>query len=317
MTERDALDPSPSDFPKPPGISRYLAVVGLTLYAILVWYIGWQKVRDELANANLGLILFAAFLTITATWIRALKWRYALGPGHNAVGLFFMSKATGNWSPGRLGEFAPMALRRHRTPKIGAWIMLDRVLEIAVTLGLGLMGLYLINILEPELYVIVFIVAICGGAGGIYILTRRDIFLAIADRVKTDGILHRFAMLFAAISEELVLFVKTLPGVLTVTILTKCMDLWAVLLIFVGFGYRPGFALIAAAKCALAIVSFLPLTPAATGVPHVTQAWLMHYTADIPYEGLAVGIGVEVVIISVTFWTSVGLAATHVRGALK
>ncbi|MCH7910994.1 MAG: hypothetical protein IIB38_15440, partial [Candidatus Hydrogenedentes bacterium] len=60
MTERDALDPSPSDSPKPPGISRYLAVVGLTLYAILVWYIGWQKVRDELANANLGLILFAA-----------------------------------------------------------------------------------------------------------------------------------------------------------------------------------------------------------------------------------------------------------------
>ena len=194
--------------------------MGLTGSEVLVWYIGWQKVSDELASANLGLLLFAACLTINATWLRALKWRYALGPGHNAVGLFFMSKATGNWSPGRLGEFAPMALRRHRTPKIGAWIMLDRVLEIAVTLGLGLMGLYLINILEPEMYVLVFIVAISGGAGGIYILTRRDIFLAIADRLKTDGILHRFAMLFAAISEELVLFVKPLPGVLTVTILT-------------------------------------------------------------------------------------------------
>lgn len=300
---------------RPSNVTRYLFVIGIILYSVIVWYIGWQKVRDELLSANLGLVLLAAGIIFSATWVRTLKWRYALGPGHGAIGLFFMSKATGNWSPGRLGEFAPMFLRRHRTPKIGAWIMLDRILEIFVTLALGLVGLYIVNVLAPEAYVAILVTCILGGAGGVYLLTRRGIFLSLAERTRETSIVHRFAMLFAAINEELYIFSRKLVPVTVVTVLTKCADLWAVVLIFRSFGYAPGFALVAAAKCALAIVSFFPVTPAATGVPHVTQAWLMNYAAGIPYEGLAVGIGVEVVIIGVTFWTSVGLAAAHVKDA--
>lgn len=298
-------------------MTRYLFVVGLCLYVGVVWYLGWQKVRDELFSVRPSYILATAALILAGTWLRAWKWRYVLGPGHSAVGLFFLSKATGNWSPGRLGEFAPMALKRHRTPRIGAWILLDRLLEIAVTLVLGLYGLAVVNLLSRGAYLIVLAAVVGASVLSMYLVTRRSFFLWIAGRSSEDSWVHRFAMLFAAGSEELFRFGRKMPLAILITVATKCGDLWAVCLLFLGFGYRPGFALVAAAKCALAIVSFLPLTPAATGVPHVTQGWLMNRAADIPLEGLTAAIGMEVVVVSVTFWTSFGLAASFIKDAVK
>ena len=295
--------------------SPYLFVVGLAAYCAVVWYFGWQRVRDELLSADLPMVVLAAAIFVTATWCRAFKWRYALGGGHHALGLFFISKATGNWSPGRLGEFAPMALRRHRTPKIGAWIMLDRVIEIMVTLALGLFGLAVIDLLTRTQYFLVAGLTVAASVAGMALLTRRSFFLWLSGRLTDGSIIHRTAMLFAAISEELYLFARKLPVVIGITIATKAADLVAVMLIFASIGHRVGFALTAAAKCALAIVSFIPITPAATGVPHGAQAWMMNEVAKVPAEALLVGIGIEVVLLGVTFWTSFGLASPQIKGA--
>ncbi len=296
-----------------PRRAKYLFVLGLCVYMGVVWYFGWADIRDELLHADLPLIGLSAALIVTATWARVGKWRYALGSGHNAIGLFFVSKATGNWTPGRLGEFAPMAIRAHRTPKIAAWIMFDRLLEIAVTLSLGLYGLAMIQLLTPMQYGLVLGVTILSGMTGIYLMTRRSFFLNMAERSRPDSFRYKGAMLVAAASEEFYLFLRKLPLAAGITVVTKCMDLYAIMLLFRAIGYRPGFALMATAKCALAIVSFIPITPSATGVPHGTQAWIMNTVADIPYEALVAGIGLEVVVVSVTFWSSFGVASGRLR----
>ena len=296
-----------------PRRAKYLVLLGFCVYCGVVWYLGWQEVRDKLLNARWELIAFSALLIFVATWARVWKWRYALGEAHHSAGLFFVSKATGNWTPGRLGEFAPMAIRTHRTPKIGAWIMFDRLLEIIVTLALGLYGLAMIELLTPGQYGVVLALTIVASALGVYLITRRSFFLWLAEKSRPESFAYKTAMLFAAVSEELYLFARKLPLAGAITIVTKCVDLYAVGLMFVALGYRPGFALMSAAKCALAIVSFIPITPAATGLPHGTQAWLMNRVADIPYEGLVAGIGVEVLVVSVTFWTSFGLASSSIK----
>ena len=51
------------------------------------------------------------------------------------------------------------------------------------------------------------------------------------------------------------------------------------------------------------------------GHRRLTQAWLMNSAAGIPYEGLTATVGMEVVIISVTFWTSFALATPLMRAA--
>ena len=306
---------TPSDTPKRSSRKgKYILVFGLVVYCTAVWYVGWQDIKTRIAGADLSGIAYATVLIFTATWMRVVKWLHALGAGQHALGLFFLSKATGDFTQGRLGEFAPMAIRNHRTPKIGAWIMFDRVIEILVTLALGLYGLAMIELLEPWQFMTILASAILGTVLGVYLLTHRRMFLWIAGRFKHDGFLHKVLILCAAMSGELRQFMNTLPVVLPITVVTKLMDLFAIVLIFRALATSPSLALIVAAKCALAIVSFGP-TPTATGVPHVTQAWLMNHAAGIPDDALAAGIAIEVIIVSVTFWTSLGLAGRYVKEA--
>ncbi|MFP6581534.1 MAG: lysylphosphatidylglycerol synthase domain-containing protein [Candidatus Hydrogenedentota bacterium] len=294
---------------------RYLFVLGLLVYSGVVWYFGWRDIRDELLGARIDLVVIAVLLIVSATWLRVLKWRYALGPDAHATGLFFMSKATGAFTPGRLGEFAPMVIRDHRTPKVGAWIMYDRVVEILVTITIGLYGLAIINFLTRAQFIRVTAIAVVCCGLGIYFLTHRRLFLWAANKTKEGSLAHRTTMLFAAVSEELFQFTRYAPGIVLITVVTKVMDLVAVMLMFQALSVFPGFGLVAASKCALAIVSFLPLTPTATGAPHATQAWLMNQAAEIPPDALVVGIGIEVAVVSITFWTSFGLASRLIGNA--
>lgn len=294
---------------------KYLALVGIFFYLGAIWYFGWQNIRDRALGADFGLIAAAAAIILVSTWMRILKWRYALGANQHAAGLFFMSKATGDLTPGRLGEFAPMALRTHRTARIGAWILFDRIIEILTTVALGFYGLVVIELLPIDALVVVLAVTLVGCIVGIYMLTHRGMFLRIASRLTRGSFIQRVLRLLASISEEVYQFTASLPVVLPITIVTKAMDLYAVLLIFRALGASPSFGLVAAAKCALAIVSFMPVTPTATGVPHGVQLWLMNRVDDIPSDLLLVGIGIEVVVVSATFWTSAGLGARLIHRA--
>lgn len=309
-TAAEASVPAPK-----PKFARYAFVLGIAIYFALVWWLGWREVGERLLGADLLLVLGAFLIIFASGWARAGKWRYALGPGHNATGIYFLSKVSAEWSPGRLGEFSPMVLKKHRTPKIGAWIMFDRLLEIAVTLALGLYGLAAIRVFSTPAYLAISTGVIAAFVFGVYLLTRRELFLRLAVRLKDGSWPHRFTMLFAAISDELFSFSKRLPVMLIITVLTKCADLLAVSLVFRAFSYTVSFSLVAAAKCALAIVSFLPVTPVATGLPHVTQAGIMNYIQDIPFDALAAAIGVEVAIVSLALWTSGGIAALLTRNS--
>jgi hypothetical protein len=295
--------------------SRYMMLLGLTVYCGAIWYFGWRDIRDHILGADLVKVGVAAGIIFVATWMRIWKWRLALGKGQHAVGLYLMSKATGNVTPGRLGEFAPMVIRDHRTAKVGAWILFDRIVEILVTIALGLYGLAMIDLLSRGQLIATTVLTIAGSLFGVYLVTHRGMFLWIANRFREGGFLHRLWTLLASISEEVYLFVKSLPVVLPITIITKAMDLFAVVLVFRAIESLPSFALMAASKCALAIVSFVPITPTATGVPHGTQAWLMNHVAQIPVDVLVAGIGIEVAIVSGTFWFSVGIGARFIRDA--
>lgn len=297
--------------------TRYFFVVGLLVYFAVVWYLGWRKIGEEFLSARPELMVLSAGIIFAGIWLRAWKWRYVLGAGQGATGLFFLSKATANWSPGRVGEFAPMILKRHRTASLGAWILMDRLLEITVALALGLVGLAIISFLPFWSMVTATVVTAAITGATFYGVTRKAFFEAFAARRKEGSRLEGLSRFIADVSGEIGGLRTKLPLAAAITLLTKCTDLWAVALLFTSFGYRAGFALVAAAKCALAIVSFFPITPTATGVPHATQAWIMNQIADIPYEGLVAVIGAEVAIVSVTFWTGFGLASAFIRDATR
>ncbi len=85
--------------------ARILMPLGVGVYFLAVWYFGWDKVRAALLSADVGLVAAAGAVSVAANCARILKWRLALGAEAHAVGLFFLSRATGVWSPGEWASF--------------------------------------------------------------------------------------------------------------------------------------------------------------------------------------------------------------------
>jgi len=299
---------------------RYLWGVGLALYLGAIFYVGWQGIGDALAAVEVRLILALMAVDATGLWIRALKWRLVLGPGRDAVSLFFLSKAAGGWSPGRVGELAPLLLRKHRTPRMAAWIVADRLIEITATLGLGLVGLLALAGLQGA-HKLGMLGMVCAAIvvlvlTPLYLLTRRRLFLGLARRVREGSRVHRVCMLLAAVSDEIVGLGRLVPVTSALTVLASCMDIGIGVLLYLSFSYRVSFAIIAVAQCAHGISSAVPFLPNATGVPYAVAAEIIHEVGRVPWEVLLAAVGVRLATANGVFWAYFGLvgaAAVRVR----
>ncbi len=302
--------------PKRGGPGRYLLIgLAFAVYFAAVWIIGWRKVGDALVHADLGLVAAAAALTGAGAVTRMWKWRRALGAGRHAIGVYFLSRSAGVWSPARVGEFLPLLWKRHRTTRLAGWILFDRVLEVLVTLAFGLVGLVFTGLLSAGAYAAIVSVTIAASVFGFYVLTRRDLLDAMAARAPEASRLRTVLTALAGTSGELRSFLRA-PAELTVlTVFAKALDLFAIVLIFRALGVGVGFALVAAAKCALAIVSYVPITPVATGVPHAVQGWMMLESAGVQPDTVVASIGIEAGIMVLVFSVTAAFAARAIRRA--
>lgn len=279
-------------------------MIGLALFAVLVWHFGWREMLALLHGVQLLPIAGMILLLLAGFWVRAWKWQYALGKNNNAMGLFFLAKMAGNWSPGRVGELAPLLLRKHRTPRVAAWILTDRVLEVALTLALGLAGAVWLRLLAWPLAVTLSAGALLAALLGFVLMRRPNGFSAYQQRWPEDSRRQRLADLACKLHEEMVELGARAPLILCVTLAAKVTDIYAVVLLCRAFGYNVSFLLVCAARCAHALVSGIPVTPDATGVPYVAAAYLLHEHAGIPYPALTAALGLEVALINLLLWLS-------------
>lgn len=282
---------------------RYLFIVGLVLLTALGWHFGFGRLAALVGGARPGPLLAMAGLILAGFWIRAWKWRYALGAGNQGVLLFFLAKTAGNWTPGRAGELAPLLLQRHRNTRVAAWIGLDRVVEIGWTLGLGLLGAVAVQAVSPAVAIaLVVLGSLFVGAIG-FLWSRAAGSDATAHSEERQAGWRGHLLGFARqLRRELVLFGGKLPFVMMLTALAKVTDVVAVILLCEAFGYGASFLLVCAARCAHGLVSAIPVTPDATGVPFVAAAWLLHAHAEIPYDTLTAALGLEVLAINAILW---------------
>ncbi len=283
------------------------------LYGVILWRLGWTPIRDTVASIHVWPLLGALGIEAASLWLRVYKWRLALGPGQSAARLCFLSKAGGNLSPGRVGEFAPLAMREHRTAKLGAWILLDRLLEVAMTLALGILGFVALGVDENGR-------AIIWIAGGLAVLlaagvlsTRHRAIEKVAQRLPREGALHKLATTLASVSRELRELGSRAPAQVAVTLVVKAMDLAGSILLFAAFGAWPSFAALAVAQCIHGLTSIVPITPNATGIPYLTAAAFLHTAVGIPIEILALAVPARMLIANAVFWPSFAVGVTRRR----
>jgi hypothetical protein len=300
---------------QPGGVSKYLFVVGLVFFAGLVWFFGWGEIAERLAGASLVPLGWMTLLIVGGFWIRAWKWRYALGAGRSGVGLFFLAKMAGNWTPGRVGELSPLLLKAHRTVNVGAWIVADRVIEIVVTVGLGLVGLSLLGLLPTPVSVLLVVGGIVDGGVGLWVVFRGALPKSWGARWGSATWRGRLVKLAGALHAEFRLLGGKSVLIVVSTLVAKATDIWAVILLCRAFGFDVSFLLVCVARFAHALVSGVPVTPDATGVPFVAAAYFLHEHASIPYATLTAALGLEVVVINVVLYLSFLVGALDLRSS--
>jgi uncharacterized protein (TIRG00374 family) len=310
-TESPALAPNASK----PHVRRYLWVVGAALYTLVVWLVGWDRLVTAIGHASLGPFAFAILIMIVAQVLRAAKWRLALGPGQHAFRAFAISKAGGEWSPGRIGEFAPLMIAKHRSARVAAWIVADRVYEIAATLGIGLGGMLLIRASHRGYMIAAVLVVIALVSVGLYTLTRHRWIEAVARRLNPGSRLRVLAFKIAAVSVELRAFARTSPLLFGVTILAGLMDVAVGYYLLASLGFVAPIPVIAAAKGLHAVTSAIPITPNATGVPYLAAAALYHEAAGVTPEALAALVAISVILSQLVLWSTFALGALDGPGA--
>jgi uncharacterized protein (TIRG00374 family) len=288
---------------------RYLWVFGIAFYLAAVWIVGWDRLAEAIRGADWRPLAAMFGLMAVAQIVRALKWRYALGGGAHAFRVFAVSKAGGEWSPGRVGEFAPLMIARHRSARVAAWIVADRVYEMAATLGIGFAGLLLIRA-SHRAYMLAAVASVAAAvAVGLYVLTRRRWMEKAANRLSPDSRLQRLAVALVRVSEELLAFRRYTPLLFAVTIAAGAIDLAVGYCLYWAFGAAVPLAVLAAAKGLHAVTSAIPITPNATGVPYFAAAALLHEVGGVPTPALAASVGIGVVSSQLILWSSFALAA--------
>ena len=307
---------------------RHIWVVGAVLYAVVLWWIGLRRIVPALGSMDARLLVAMAGMIACATGVRVLKWRLVLGAGAGSVDLYFLSKAGGDWSPSRTGELAPLMLRQYRAPRFAAWIIADRLLEAAATLGLGALGLGAYALManqgpagalsQAHLGRMLLAVGVALAAlvvAPAIVLTRRNLFTYIATTLNARPRLRRIGR-WASFLADLTLEVRALGAKLPIasamTVLATSMDVVVGILLFRSFGFALPFMLMAVVQCAHALASAIPFTPSATGLPHLLAAGLIYQAAEVPADVLGAAVGVSIAVANIVFWSAFAIC---VRGS--
>ncbi len=294
--------------------SRYLFLIGLAFLGLLIWHFGWKNLVDVLLGLRPVPFLAMIIIITLSFWVRAWKWRYALGSGKNSVSLFFWAKVAGNFSPGRVGELAPLLSTRHRTPQVAAWIIADRLLEILLTLLFGFLGVWLLHLISGLLAAVLACLGLLLILTGAYLIYRSDLLKPLETRLPEASRRRALATLLIQLHEETRALAPKAPNILFITAAGKILDIYVGVYLCLAFGYDVSFLLMCAARCAHALVSAIPLATDATGVPFAAAAVIIHQYAAMPYPALTVALSLEYLFINLILWLSLLLSIKLERG---
>lgn len=283
---------------------RYAWVVGLLVYVAAVYFTDGASVIASLRAVHPGWVAALFAILMAGQWLRAYKWRVVLGPGKQAIGVHFLSKLGGNYTPGRIGEFAPLFLREHRSAALAAWIAADRILEILCTLIFGIGGVAAIGLSQgPALIVLVVGLGI-GCTLFIVFLGHPAWVNAVARILPACGRLQLIHDALRAVQQAYGAIRPRMPVAAFITIVAAAIDIAAGLTLFMAFGYALPFMLFAGIKCLYAIVAAIPWAPPASGLPMLSAAAVIHEAGNVPESVIIAAVGVNVVVTQAVFWLS-------------
>ncbi len=318
LNESGANTPGPESPPRARGVLRFAWIIGLLAFAIALYYVGIGDFLAAMRGADPKWCVATALALLAGQWIRAWKWWVVLGRGEHAVGVHFLSKLGGNYTPGRVGEFAPLLVARHRSHKLAAWIAADRLLEMLCTLVLGIGGIAALGLAQgPGFLLVSGVMAVA--CAGLLVFFRHETWVHTALRLiprlpRGEWIRE----MIVSVHEAYRGLQSRMPVAAGITVVASLVDLAGGWALFMAFGYPLPVAILAGVKCLYAVVAAIPWAPAATGLPMLSAAAVWHQAVGVPEATIAAAIALNFALTQIVFWSSfwigtAGLAAKAVE----
>ena len=288
------------------GRAKYIWMLGIGVYLFFLFYSGKDNMREALGQIKPSYLLALILIEGIVLWFRVSKWYLVFGFNSRTTAMCMMSKAAGNLTPARIGEFSPLLTERFRSAKVGTWIIFDRLLEAASTLMLGAVGLIAVVGLSQGYRMLGWILLLIGGIfASLYLLSRRSWLESATANFTTTPRRRSLQNKLLSVSDEAALLGSKVPVLLFMSIIATGLDLAVGYLLYMSFGFPVTFAVLALAQCVHALASVVPITPNATGVPYIAAAAVLHQVADVPIEVLTLAVGIRMLSVNAIFWPSV------------
>ena len=249
-------------------------ILGLGIFILILYWLGFQDIIQVITELSIPIFLFCVFVYCTSWGIRTIKWKIILNnyPYSEVLKIFLISKTVGIFMPSRLGELAPLAMKKYRNRDIASLIFLDRVLETYATLLLGglgviMIGYYTVNALVA--WIIIFSLLT-----GLFSLSLNKEFFQKRYQKTKNKKFKKVLSLLKKLTESMNTHKKHLVPLTIISLIATFLDFTFISLIFRSMDYTISLPLVAAAWLISGLTTIISFTPGGLGIADAPPAYL-------------------------------------------
>ncbi len=253
-------------------------LLGIILAGIVIYWLGYNEIIAALKSLDISYVGLAFFIFLVGNVLRVLKWQAILHKQYRlseTAVIFFSSKLGGSFLPGRLGEFAPLAIPRYRTGRITALIIFDRVFESYATLFTGAAGFVLLEFSDMTMTIVWFLVM--GVVSVVFFaITYSNIWNSLHIRFEKHQWLAFIFDKLEKVSNSLKALGRYWLLIMSVSLAATVLDFAFIHFLFRALGHTVSLPLIAVAWCTSVFVALVSITPGGLGIADASYIYLYH-----------------------------------------
>lgn len=140
---------------------KYVVVIGLAVFGLILWQTDFHAVGGILVSADRALLAAGVLLLVPSFLLKIVRWRFLMRmtgielPLGRSSTLYLGSMFIATATPGRAGEIAKaFFVRTERKVALGralVSVVVDRLMEVVIFFGMGVVGILLMTAGMQEL----------------------------------------------------------------------------------------------------------------------------------------------------------------------
>jgi uncharacterized protein (TIRG00374 family) len=151
--------------------SRYLPVLGILLYIIIILKTSPSKLISTIMDMDVIFFILALLLNLIVIPLKAAKWKLIIDtcgisyPFHKCISAWLIGYSAGLITPGRIGDFyRSLYLRDYGNKSLGlclSTVIFDRIIDVSVMILMAFFGILMLsNMFKISQNLIIFVIFI-------------------------------------------------------------------------------------------------------------------------------------------------------------